>query len=175
MKRIILGVLLSAAAAAPAAGMVKLTGTEASVTEHVTALSDNRLLLSMELDISGLGLTRDRQFTVTPVIESSDSDACREFEPVIVAGHNLYYKHIRENDLDGTAIYKYGRSGTLRYSDYIDAEPWMENAVIRLRYDIAGCCGSAATTPSRCLSSPCRRCRPFSSPHSATSAPWPTP
>ncbi len=142
MKRIILGVLLSAAAAAPAAGMVKLTGTEASVTEHVTALSDNRLLLSMELDISGLGLTRDRQFTVTPVIESSDSDACREFEPVIVAGHNLYYKHIRENDLDGTAIYKYGRSGTLRYSDYIDAEPWMENAVIRLRYDIAGCCGS---------------------------------
>ena len=42
MKRIILGVLLSAAAAAPAAGMVKLTGTEASVTEHVTALSDNR-------------------------------------------------------------------------------------------------------------------------------------
>ena len=51
MKRIILGVLLSAAAAAPAAGMVKLTGTEASVTEHVTALSDNRLLLSMELDM----------------------------------------------------------------------------------------------------------------------------
>lgn len=92
MKRIILGVLLSAAAAAPAAGMVKLTGTEASVTEHVTALSDNRLLLSMEFDISSLGLTRDRQFTVTPVIESSDSDACREFEPVIVAGHNLYYK-----------------------------------------------------------------------------------
>ena len=59
-------------------------------------------MLSMDLDLSQLHLGKDGQVEIVPVVHNADSTQSVEFQPVVVAGHNLYFKHLREADMQTT-------------------------------------------------------------------------
>ncbi len=142
IRNIILASFLSVATILSSAAGVKVVNGDVTVTRLDVARNKERLLLNMDIDISGMKLTRDRQLTVTPVIHNVDSTESYEFEPFIVAGHNLYFKHLRENDLDGATLYKAGKQGVIRYSGYVPVAKWMDDAVVKVDYRLGGCCSS---------------------------------
>lgn len=100
----------------------------------------DQMQLGMLLDLSGVKLGRDRQLTVTPVMQNADSTESVTFEPFIIAGHNLYFKHLRDNDMADTVLYRQGTLSSIDYRSSAEFAPWMEDATLKVNYAIGGCC-----------------------------------
>lgn len=125
------------ASAAP----VEIAGGRIPVTRLDFARNGESLLMSMDLNLSSLELGKDKQITLTPVITSADSTETVEFSPVVIAGHNLYYKHLRDNDLDSAAaLYKAGSVNTVTYSSRIPDASWIDESSVSIEYTVGGCC-----------------------------------
>lgn len=98
--------------------------------------------LNLDLDLSKLKLSRDKQITIVPVISNLDSTVVAEMQPITLAGHNLYYKHLRDNDLDPEGILvKSGSTPSLMYVGSTDSfTPSTDDYKVNLDYRVGGCC-----------------------------------
>ena len=93
--------------------------------------------LNLDLDISNLKLGRDRQIALVPVLSNADSTVVAEFQPITIAGHNLYYKHLRDNDLDPEGILvKSGQKSALMYVGSTDAFTATDDYKVNLNYRV---------------------------------------
>lgn len=99
------------------------------------------ITLDMALNTASLRLGRDSEYLVTPVIVSADGRDSVEFAPVLVAGRNFYYLHLRRNDLDGTRMVRPG-DDPVPYTSTVEREPWMTDATVRVNTILYGCCSS---------------------------------
>lgn len=107
------------------------------------ARNNSKLFLSMDFDLSGIKLGKDREITIQPVVYNADSTECVEFEPVMLAGRNLYYKHLRDKDLDGTTMLRPSKSlADYNYTATVADLPWMDNARFGINYTVGGCCAT---------------------------------
>lgn len=101
------------------------------------------LMLAMDLEVAKFPLSKDRQLELTPIIYNADSTECHEFAPVLIAGRNLYYKHLRDNDLsDSTEMHKKGTVSTLSYRGQAPDADWFNDSRLAIRYRVCGCCNS---------------------------------
>ncbi len=143
MKKIsvILSVLSLAALAADAAP-IKIISRQLPVSGVAIDRQAGRFCLAMDLNTGELPVSKDREYVITPVLVSASGADSVEFEPVMVSGRNLYYRHLREDDLDGIAMYRAGRDNTLSYSQSVVQAPWMDNSTLRIRSVMKGCCSS---------------------------------
>lgn len=100
----------------------------------------SRLNLSMTLDVRPLAPSKDGEYTVTPVIKAADGSDSLMLEPFLISGRNLYYEHLRNNDLGATPMYRSGRKETVEYSESVPMEPWIETARVSLDVEERSCC-----------------------------------
>ncbi len=139
MRKTLLTALLLCLTLLPAVA-VEIVNGQIPVTRLDVARNGDRMLLDMDLDVSALKLGRDRQITITPVLQNADSTECVVFPAFILAGHNLYFKHLRDEDLAGAALYREGRQQTIQYHGQADDAAWMDDALLKVNYAFGGCC-----------------------------------
>lgn len=142
MKKLLTAFCLFVFAGAPLLpAKVAVVHGRVPVSDLNVARSQRKLMLSMDLDVSDFRLGKDRQLMIIPVIHNADSTESYEFHPVYVAGHNLYFKHLRDNDLQSdTYLYKEGRIATLRYTGDVPDAKWIDDSRLSVYYRIGGCC-----------------------------------
>lgn len=137
---ILLSITALLCASQASAATVEIAGGRIPVTRLDYARNGESFLMSMDMDVASLKLGKDEQIMLTPVITAADTTATVELEPVIIAGHNLYFKHLRDNDLDGAALYKSGDAAVVTYSSRVPLQSWMDESSVSIEYTIGGCC-----------------------------------
>lgn len=114
----------------------------ADVKSVTVSQKSGQWFLNLDLDLSAHKLSRDKQVSIVPVIYNSDSTIVAEMQPIVLAGHNLYYKHLRDKDLDPEAILvKSGDKASLMYvGSTDDFAPATDDYMVNLDYRVGGCC-----------------------------------
>lgn len=142
MKKILLyimcaGVVAMSASAAPAMSLVK---GRVPVSDIKVKRLDGQVRLTMDLDFSDIHVGRDRQLTIIPVVHNADSTDAIEFHQIDIAGHNIYFSHLRNHDAMPW-LYKQGSVKGLQYiGEVADAEWLDEDAELSVYYRVGGCC-----------------------------------
>lgn len=142
MKKILLYIIAVAAAAAPVAALPvnSLVKGQVPVSDISVKRLDGQIRLTMDLDFSDIRVGRDRQLTIIPVVHNADSTMAVEFHQVDIAGHNIYYSHMRNND-DMPYLYKQGAVKVLPYMAEVPDADWIDSdATLSVYYRVGGCC-----------------------------------
>ncbi|MDE6487847.1 MAG: DUF3868 domain-containing protein, partial [Paramuribaculum sp.] len=95
--------------------------------------------LDMSLEASKFSASKDQEYILTPVLVSADGGDSVVFRPVIIAGRNLYYRHVRNNSHADAGLYRSGKTD-ITYTSAVDYQPWMDNAVLKINTCRQGCC-----------------------------------
>ncbi|MBD5358742.1 MAG: hypothetical protein HDR88_17430 [Bacteroides sp.] len=108
---------------------------------------DDEVALSFLIDATNLRPGKDREYTITPTIFNPDHTDSIEFDPVTVAGRNLYFFHERNNHLAFDQIYRAGKVDTISYSYRAATPEWIDTSEIVLAMRMRNCC-DYTTLPS---------------------------
>lgn len=142
MKKILIYIMCAAmtagaAAASPAGSLVK---GRVPVKDITVKRVDGSVRLTMDLDFSSIKVGRDRQLTVIPVVHNADSTAALEFHQIDIAGHNIYFSHLRNRDVMPW-LYKQGSVTTMHYTGEVADADWLDDdAELSVYYRVGGCC-----------------------------------
>ncbi len=141
MKKLLLLTILLLASLSPAfsksAGLRKVPVSDVKIE-----LTDARFILEMKLMLNQFHAPGNREYILTPVLVSAEGTDSMAFSPVIVAGRNLYYGHLRDNEPDNIPFYQSGQKKPADYSASLPLENWMRNATLRIDAVQRGCCES---------------------------------
>lgn len=121
-------------------GAQSLSGGLADVSNVAVSRAGDKLLVSMDIDVSALDIKSNRELVVTPVI-SCGPDSLR-LSSVIVAGRNRYYHHLRNTALSGDSLRlcRHGSVSVVEYRTVVPYSPWMCRAVLGAVCQTRGCC-----------------------------------
>ncbi|MDE7443494.1 MAG: DUF3868 domain-containing protein, partial [Muribaculaceae bacterium] len=141
-NKILLSIICFGATASAAASPAADNGSgRVPVSDIKVKRVDGNLRLSMDLDVADFHLGRDRQITIIPVISNADSTEAVQFHQVCVAGHNLYYKQLRNSNVSlPPYLYKQGSVDTLHYQGEVADASWLDDSRLSVYYRIGGCC-----------------------------------
>lgn len=116
-------------------GRVRLSGLD------VSRIGDDMLSVSMDMDLSDVVLKTDRELVITPVLYGS-GDSLR-LSPVVVAGRNRYFHHLRNGvHPEGASLFREGNADILKYHVSVPYSKWMGGADLRIDGLTCGCCGT---------------------------------
>lgn len=123
---------------------------QATVSNLAVSRSEDKLFVSMDIDVSSLDLKTNREVMLTPTLTQGERNAV--LPSALIAGRNRYYHHLR-NGLtpDDTALYREGRTPTIEYRAVIPYETWMNTATLSARSEIRGCCGMPLSAADQLL------------------------
>ena len=123
---------------------LKVYDMDARVDEAARSLA-----LTIDLNMADMHLSRDREMVFTPMIISENGADSLELSPIIVAGRNRYYWHMRNPEFDapGTKVYRAGSKEHAEYKELIDFQPWMNRSSIEMRQETANCCDAPVFLP----------------------------
>ena len=101
--------------------------------------SDDKLFISMDIDVSALEVKSNREVIFTPALASDDHTL--SLPAVMIAGRNRYYHHLRNNKLRPTTTELYRRSdvSVVEYRTVVPYEKWMNTARLVTLNEICGC------------------------------------
>ena len=135
--------LLAAACAPAAAFAADQVATDAvRIIKSDVARTDDNMFVKMDLDLSDYkGMKSNREVTITPMLVSGTDTLA--LDPIMVAGRNRYYLHLRqdENKRQVRTLYRAGVAKTVEYSTDFKAQPWMDVSELILSAKSCGCCG----------------------------------
>lgn len=145
MKKILSLLLLSTLAAASASARAIIS--RQLPIENVTVTNTiETLTLNIDFKVDSLRQNADTEYAVTPVMVSTDGTDSVAFAPFIIAGRNLYYRHLRLDNTADTTMYRAGSQRVLPYTNTIGRSEWMDNADIYIRTVKTGCCRTPRET-----------------------------
>lgn len=103
---------------------------------------DSILQVSFDIDPHRLKPGSDRQVTFTPILRSKhNAKDTVALKPIIFAGRNRYYTHLREGNLvAGDLIYQAGKKSIVEYMRTTAWQPWMANCEVIMREETQNCC-----------------------------------
>ncbi len=134
--------LLPATAAsvqAQSAGCIEILDGSARVREIAVSHNDDKLFVSMDIDISQLDLRSNREIVFSPAIESADE--LLALPAVTIAGRNRYYHHLRNEAADETMqLYRTGQTDIIRYRAVVPYSEWMSLSDLNAESRECGCC-----------------------------------
>ncbi len=134
--------LLPATAAsvqAQSAGCIEILDGSARVREIAVSHNDDKLFVSMDIDISQLDLRSNREIVFSPAIESADEQLA--LPAVTIAGRNRYYHHLRNEAADETMqLYRTGQTDIIRYRAVVPYSEWMSLSDLNAESRECGCC-----------------------------------
>ncbi|MCM1348731.1 MAG: tetratricopeptide repeat protein [Firmicutes bacterium] len=99
---------------------------------------NGEMKLNMTIDAAKLNLSKDREYVITPTLVSASGLDSVVFEPVVISGRNLYYRHIRNNDLQGVPMYRGKQS--ISYKQSVPLQDWMDECTLKTNTEKCGCC-----------------------------------
>lgn len=110
-----------------------------SVSNLAVSRAEDKLFVSMDVDVSAVEMKSNRELLLTPTLAAS-GDSLR-LPSMLLAGRNRYYHHLRNGlSSDAVTLYRYGTVKTIEYRSVIPYEKWMGRAVMRIGGEICGCC-----------------------------------
>lgn len=133
------GVLLSLLGVAGMKGQPLMNG-QVTVRNLFVSRSDDKLFISMDIDVSGLEVKSNREVIFTPALASDDHTL--SLPAVLVAGRNRYYHHLRNDDLQPATTQLYRRSdvSVVEYRTVVPYEKWMNTSKLVTLNEVCGCC-----------------------------------
>lgn len=117
-------------------------GESVPINNFTTSVSDGKMFISMDIDVSRLKVRSNREMTFTPRL-SGYSDSL-ELPSVMLAGRNRWWHHIRNNSIpEGTELFRASETACIEYRKTIPYDKWMDRSSFRLESLTGGCCGEA--------------------------------
>ena len=141
MKKIYVALCLLSVAASDLCAQ-RIINRSLPVTAIELSPAGERMTVAMTLDASRLKASKDREFWITPTLVAANGADSVELEPVVISGRNLYYAHLRNNDLDGAEMVRAGKNAVVTYSGSVARKPWMTDATLKLNSRQCGCCSA---------------------------------
>ncbi len=131
-------VLLSLLGVAGVKGQPLMNG-QVTIQNLSVSRSDDKLFISMDIDVSALEVKSNREVIFTPALASDDHTL--SLPAVMIAGRNRYYHHLRNNKLRPTTTELYRRSdvSVVEYRTVVPYEKWMNTARLVTLNEICGC------------------------------------
>ena len=147
MKSYILAIAAAAlaagtlSAAKPATCYLPLSDIKVERAEHAVQID-------LSIDTKDLDLNSNTEYIVTPVMKSADGADSLTLEPIVIAGRNLYYRHLRLDDLKDIRLVRPEGKAPIAYTARLERTPWMDDATVALDVKRIGCCSQpkAAST-----------------------------
>ena len=131
MKKIYVALCLLSIAATDLCAQ-RIINRSLPVTAIELSPAGERMTVAMTLDASRLKASKDREFWITPTLVAANGADSVELEPVVISGRNLYYAHLRNDDLDGAEMVRAGKNAVISYSGSVVRKPWMTDATLKL-------------------------------------------
>lgn len=141
MKKIYVALCLLSIAATDLCAQ-RIINRSLPVTAIELSPAGERMTVAMTLDASRLKASKDREFWITPTLVAANGADSVELEPVVISGRNLYYAHLRNDDLDGAEMVRAGKNAIVTYSGSVARKPWMSDATLKLNSRQCGCCSA---------------------------------
>lgn len=141
MKKIYVALCLLSIAATDLCAQ-RIINRSLPVTAIELSPAGERMTVGMTLDASRLKASKDREFWITPTLVAANGADSVELEPVVISGRNLYYAHLRNDDLDGAEMVRAGKNAVVTYSGSVVRKPWMTDATLKLNSRQCGCCSA---------------------------------
>jgi hypothetical protein len=131
-------VLLSLLGVAGVKGQPLMNG-QVTIQNLSVSRSDDKLFISMDIDVSALEVKSNREVIFTPALASDDHTL--SLPAVMIAGRNRYYHHLRNNKLRPATTELYRRSdvSVVEYRTVVPYEKWMNTARLVTLNEICGC------------------------------------
>lgn len=131
-------VLLSLLGVAGVKGQPLMNG-QVTIQNLSVSRSDDKLFISMDIDVSALKVKSNREVIFTPAL--ADDDNTLSLPAVMIAGRNRYYHHLRNNKLRPATTELYRRSdiSVVEYRTVVPYEKWMNTARLVTLNEICGC------------------------------------
>lgn len=102
---------------------------------------DSTLHVSIDIAPKSLRPGSNREVVFTPVVRGKESADSVVLDPIVFAGRNRYFSHLRNGDIiAGEQIYRAGEKGIVEYDRYVPWANWMENCCIYMREETQNCC-----------------------------------
>ena len=132
-------VLLSLLGVAGVKGQPLMNG-QVTVRNLFVSHSDDKLFISMDIDVSGLEVKSNREVIFTPALASDDNTL--SLPAVLIAGRNRYYHHLRNDNLRPatTQIYRRSDVSVVEYRTVVPYEKWMNTSKLVTLNEVCGCC-----------------------------------
>ena len=141
MKKIYVALCLLSVAASDLCAQ-RIINRSLPVTAIELSPAGERMTVAMTLDASRLKASKDREFWITPTLVAANGADSVELEPVVISGRNLYYAHLRNDDLDGAEMVRAGKNAVVTYSGSVARKPWVTDATLKLNSRQCGCCSA---------------------------------
>lgn len=139
IAKIIGSVLLSLLGVAGVKGQPLMNG-QVTVRNLFVSRSDDKLFISMDIDVSDLEVKSNREVIFTPALASDDNTL--SLPAVLIAGRNRYYHHLRNDNLRPatTQIYRRSDVSVVEYRTVVPYEKWMNTSKLVTLNEVCGCC-----------------------------------
>ncbi len=123
----------------PAAVAQTLMDGRVTMRDVAVSRNDDKLFVSMDIDVSALNVSTNREVILTPQITSA-SDTL-DLPAVMIAGRSRYYLHLRNGvQPEDTELYRSGKTSVIKYRTVVPYVAWMGKATLGAANETCGCC-----------------------------------
>ncbi|GAY27316.1 MULTISPECIES: DUF3868 domain-containing protein [unclassified Prevotella] len=136
-------VCLLLAACLADAGAQAILDERVRISDLSVSRSDGKLFVAMSIDVTALDVKSNNEIIITPVVRGK-SDEVR-LKPVMIAGRNRYYHHLRNTgaDADSMDVYRHGSVSVVEYRTVAPYRSWMGGADMNAVCETRGCCSES--------------------------------
>lgn len=119
-----------------------IMGGNVTVSDLAVSRSEDKLFVSMDIDVSALSVKSNREVILTPRLSGEGNEL--NLPSVMIAGRNRYYHHLR-NGLctDDVMLYQKNKVSVVKYRTVVPYADWMKRAMLSTGNETCGCCGEA--------------------------------
>ena len=112
---------------------------QVAVRELAVSRSEDKLFISMDIDVDALKIGSNREVILFPSL-TGESEIL-SLPSVMIAGRNRYYHRLRNGiEPSVTALYRNGEVSVVEYRTVIPYEKWMGKAKLYAFNEVRGCC-----------------------------------
>lgn len=126
-------------AALPLAAKQNVVNLQGLIIENIDAAisEDNNLLVSMDIDLTKVKISSNREYIITPAITNGTDSLF--LQPVTFAGRNRFYFHDR-NGQNNAFLVRNGKKAVYKYRQSVPMQQWMNHSEIDYKVEVDGCC-----------------------------------
>ena len=115
-----------------------IMGGNVTVSDLAVSRSEDKLFVSMDIDVSALSVKSNREVILTPRLSGEGNEL--NLPSVMIAGRNRYYHHLR-NGLctDDMMLYQKSKVSVVKYRTVVPYADWMKRATLSTGNETCTC------------------------------------
>lgn len=140
MHKTIAATIMSMALGASAAFAAAPASVPAVDNLSIT-VDGSRATVSMDILTAGMDIRSNQEYAITPVLKAADGSDSIVMPEIVVAGRNMWYKHLRANDLAPEQLVRASKKDNTPYAASVAAPgAWLDGALLSLNVTAGNCC-----------------------------------